>query len=180
MTPNVVPEHLLTKTPLVTRWAMTQEPIRRVPRLLLDTLRCQDSLVGEEDVRRYSDSSDRLQYTPADDHRQRAGSGMGLRHQPVPLRTKRQDAKLVSNRSVPMTHVHVAICVARGTTWWPFSSPHSQRPVMTISYDLIQMVGNVGSWACSSTCQTRFTSDRRNCVAHTPVRKVVLNLQSPS
>ena len=52
--------------------------------------------------------------------------------------------------------------------------------VLTISYDLIQMVGHVGTWACSSTCQTRFTSDRRNCVAHTTVRKVVLNLQPPS
>ena len=67
--------------------ALGDDPKKRSggSRLLLDTLRCQDSLVAEEDVRRYSASSDWLQCTPADDHRRRAGSGMGLRQQPVPL-----------------------------------------------------------------------------------------------
>ena len=70
-----------------------------------------------------------------------------------------------------MTHVHVAIwCswhVLVVIEFFVFLETWYFSLVLTISYDLIQMVKNVGSWACSSTCQTRFTSGRRNCVAHT-------------
>ena len=70
-----------------------------------------------------------------------------------------------------MTHVHVAICcswhVLVVIEFFVFMETRYVSLVFTISYDLIQKVGNVGSWACSSTCQTSFTSGRRNCVAHT-------------
>ena len=69
-----------------------------------------------------------------------------------------------------MTHVHVAICcswhVLVVIEFFVFMETRYVSLVLSISYDLIQIVGTLAV-GCSSTCQTRFTSDRRNCAAHT-------------
>ena len=78
MTLSMTAEQLMTTTSRVMRRATIQEPIRTV----------RDRRRGQRRNRRrsvVSDSSDHQQFTSADDHRQRAGSDVRLRQQPVLL-----------------------------------------------------------------------------------------------